>query len=100
MLDYLQAAPDVEDANGREGSVRLIYAALVQRIGPPNREDDPDKVSASWGVRGPDGAGFSVWNYKYPGHPETCNSWSIGYPDDDPKHRELARRVFGTALER
>lgn len=40
------------------------YADLVEKLGEPNIDDDPDKVDASWSVEDDSGRRLSIWNYK------------------------------------
>lgn len=69
------ADPEVVD-EGRTGTLsRLTAAAITERLGfPPNRKDDPQKVTASWGFR----VGrkpCAVWDYYGSGKAGSFSCW-------------------------
>lgn len=81
--------------SGCKGTLYLPYSELVEQLGEPNREDDPHKVDASWGLEHSDGRIIFVWNYKngpaYTGKGtiEDIDVWS--YDGDD----SLVEELFG-----
>lgn len=54
----------------------VSYDDLVRMFGPPNIDDDPDKVRWSWGVA-VDGQFAGVWDWKRSGDYDT---WSLYDP--------------------
>lgn len=104
MLEFLTQV-DVDD-NGRTGSIRgLNYTQMVRLLGEPNRQDDADKVDASWAVADERGTVIAVWNYKNgtaynPDDGLTLDDiwdWSLWAETEEQK--ELARRIFREAAE-
>ena len=95
MLECLSQINESDE--GRDGQLICDYQKLVDIMGEPNRQDDPDKVDASWGVQHDDGRKLFVWNYKngqaYNG-PTGCpvkdiKNWSFGGEES------LAIELFG-----
>lgn len=59
----------------RMTSITVGLATLLNILGEPNIDDDPDKVSHSWGVE-LDGDYVGVWSYK---GSEQDDSFSVYY---------------------
>lgn len=49
----------------RQGGIsdKVTYETIVERLGPPNVDDDPVKVTCSWGYT-VDGKDVAIWDYK------------------------------------
>lgn len=80
----------------REFDVHVSYSTIVEKLGEPHIDDDPNKVDASWHVVDRDtGCHLAIWNYKngpaYTGEGtiEDVKSWSA-WGD-----RSLAHDLFG-----
>lgn len=74
--------PATNIASCRQGSLTNVsYEKIVEVLGEPNMDDDPDKVRYSWGYT-VDGQEVAIWDYK-------GSRWSY-YGD-----HALLKRLFG-----
>jgi len=77
----MNITPNLEIASFCQGSLNVSYERIVEVLGEPNVDDDPDKVTYSWGYN-VDGEPVAIWDYK--GH-----RWSYC-----GKH-EVLKKLFG-----
>jgi hypothetical protein len=81
----------------RQFDIHLSYSTIVEKLGEPHVDDDPNKVDASWHVVDRDtDRHLAIWNYKNgpayigEGTIEDVTSWSA-WGDES-----LAHDLFGT----
>jgi len=78
----MNITPNPNISSYYQGSlVNVSYEKIVEVLGEPNVDDDPDKVTYSWGYD-VDGEPVAIWDYK--GH-----RWSYY-----GKH-EVLKKLFG-----
>lgn len=86
-MSLLEITPHDEPGSHRTGSLRGLMPGDIERaLGfPPNIEDDPGKVTHSWGFKA-GGVVCGVWSYK---GSEKRGAWSTFGPP------EILAQVFG-----
>jgi hypothetical protein len=84
--------PIDESGRSRTGSIATSFKHLLELFGPPNVEDDPDKVEASWGFQDEEGRKGFIWCYNVSA--EACINWSC---DGDSS---LLNELFGSQFKK
>ena len=54
--------PATNIASHRQGTLDVSYERIVEVLGEPNLNDDPDTVTHSWGYR-VNGQEVAIWDY-------------------------------------